>query len=203
MIQIKAPQFPESIADGEVAAWHVEIGESVRRDQVLVDIETDKVVLEVVAPVDGKLMAIYALFKTKCKDKHALANVSELISSDSSYEVRGRSCMVLGASKDPEFLKAGLVTSSLKGKYRIEQKRKLRPRSVVLRDNPWLRLRLALGSNLNTDVLFVMLNGLFDRPTKAADYLGCTRQALYKNWKQIEESGILELSGSLELIRAG
>ena len=53
MIEIKAPQFPESIADGEIAAWHVSVGESVRRDQVLVDIETDKVVLEGVAPADG------------------------------------------------------------------------------------------------------------------------------------------------------
>lgn len=59
MVEIKAPQFPESIADGEVAAWHVAVGESARRDQVLVDIETDKVVLEVVAPADGVLTAIY------------------------------------------------------------------------------------------------------------------------------------------------
>ena len=59
MVEIKAPQFPESIADGEVATWHVQVGESVHRDQVLVDIETDKVVLEVVAPADGKLTAIH------------------------------------------------------------------------------------------------------------------------------------------------
>lgn len=58
MIEIKAPEFPESIADGEVAAWHAAVGDQVRRDQVLVDIETDKVVLEVVAPADGKLTAI-------------------------------------------------------------------------------------------------------------------------------------------------
>jgi 2-oxoglutarate dehydrogenase E2 component (dihydrolipoamide succinyltransferase) len=61
MVEIKAPQFPESIADGEVAAWHVAVGDPVRRDQVLVDIETDKVVLEVVAPVDGVLTAILKL----------------------------------------------------------------------------------------------------------------------------------------------
>jgi 2-oxoglutarate dehydrogenase E2 component (dihydrolipoamide succinyltransferase) len=53
MTEIKAPEFPESIADGEIAAWHVAVGEAVKRDQVLVDIETDKVVLEVVAPADG------------------------------------------------------------------------------------------------------------------------------------------------------
>ena len=59
MVEIKAPQFPESIADGEVATWHVAVGEPVQRDQVLVDIETDKVVLEVVAPADGTLTAIH------------------------------------------------------------------------------------------------------------------------------------------------
>lgn len=58
MIEIKAPVFPESIADGEVAAWHVAVGEQVSRDQVLVDIETDKVVLEIVAPADGALTKI-------------------------------------------------------------------------------------------------------------------------------------------------
>jgi len=58
MIEINAPEFPESIADGEIATWHVQVGESVKRDQVLVDIETDKVVLEVVAPADGHLSEI-------------------------------------------------------------------------------------------------------------------------------------------------
>ncbi len=58
MTDIKAPEFPESIADGEVATWHVDVGEPVKRDQVLVDIETDKVVLEVAAPADGKVTEI-------------------------------------------------------------------------------------------------------------------------------------------------
>ena len=58
MSDIKAPVFPESIADGEVAAWHVQAGEAVKRDQILVDIETDKVVLEVAAPADGTIMEI-------------------------------------------------------------------------------------------------------------------------------------------------
>ncbi len=58
MTDIKAPEFPESIADGEIAAWHVAVGEAVKRDQILVDIETDKVVIEVVAPADGALTEI-------------------------------------------------------------------------------------------------------------------------------------------------
>lgn len=57
-MEIKAPVFPESINDGEVATWHVAPGEAVQRDQVLVDIETDKVVLEVVAPANGAVTEI-------------------------------------------------------------------------------------------------------------------------------------------------
>lgn len=56
--EIKAPVFPESVADGTVATWHKKVGEPVSRDDVLVDIETDKVVLEVVAPADGVLISI-------------------------------------------------------------------------------------------------------------------------------------------------
>lgn len=56
--EIKAPQFPESVADGTVATWHKQVGESVKRDELLVDIETDKVVLEVPAPADGVLQEI-------------------------------------------------------------------------------------------------------------------------------------------------
>jgi 2-oxoglutarate dehydrogenase E2 component (dihydrolipoamide succinyltransferase) len=54
-IEIKAPTFPESVADGTVATWHKQPGEPVSRDELLVDIETDKVVLEIVAPADGTL----------------------------------------------------------------------------------------------------------------------------------------------------
>lgn len=57
-VEIKAPVFPESVADGTVAAWHKKVGEAVKRDEVIADIETDKVVLEVVAPSDGVLTRI-------------------------------------------------------------------------------------------------------------------------------------------------
>jgi 2-oxoglutarate dehydrogenase E2 component (dihydrolipoamide succinyltransferase) len=56
--EIKAPTFPESVADGSIATWHKQVGEAVSRDEPLVDIETDKVVLEVVAPGDGVLKEI-------------------------------------------------------------------------------------------------------------------------------------------------
>ena len=58
-IEIKAPVFPESVADGTVATWHKQPGEACSRDEHIVDIETDKVVLEVVAPADGVIQTIH------------------------------------------------------------------------------------------------------------------------------------------------
>ena len=57
-IEIKAPSFPESVADGTISKWHKQPGEAVKRDELLVDIETDKVVLEVLAEADGVLASI-------------------------------------------------------------------------------------------------------------------------------------------------
>jgi 2-oxoglutarate dehydrogenase E2 component (dihydrolipoamide succinyltransferase) len=56
--EIKVPVLPESVADATVATWHVQVGEKFTRDQVLVDIETDKVVLEVPATCDGVMTDI-------------------------------------------------------------------------------------------------------------------------------------------------
>lgn len=57
-MDIKAPTFPESITEGTVAQWHKQPGEAVLRDDLLADIETDKVVIEVVAPDNGTLLDI-------------------------------------------------------------------------------------------------------------------------------------------------
>ena len=57
-MDIKAPTFPESIADGSVAEWHHQAGDFVAKDALLVDIETDKVVIEVFSPEDGVLTTI-------------------------------------------------------------------------------------------------------------------------------------------------
>ena len=58
MADIKAPVFPESVADGTIVEWHVTEGQQVNRDDLLAEIETDKVVLEVVAPDDGVVTKI-------------------------------------------------------------------------------------------------------------------------------------------------
>ncbi|RUO65173.1 2-oxoglutarate dehydrogenase E2 component [Pseudidiomarina planktonica] len=71
-IEIKVPQLPESVADATIATWHVKPGDKVSRDQNLVDIETDKVVLEVTAPADGVLGEIIA-------DEGTTVNAEEVI----------------------------------------------------------------------------------------------------------------------------
>jgi 2-oxoglutarate dehydrogenase E2 component (dihydrolipoamide succinyltransferase) len=57
-IEIKAPTLPESVPDGTIATWYKKEGQAVKRDELLVDIETDKVLLEVVSPADGVLASI-------------------------------------------------------------------------------------------------------------------------------------------------
>ena len=61
-IEVKVPVLPESVADATIAGWHKKVGDKVSRDENLVDLETDKVVLEVPAPADGILEEI--LFET-------------------------------------------------------------------------------------------------------------------------------------------
>ncbi|MFU8833351.1 MAG: biotin/lipoyl-containing protein, partial [Wenzhouxiangella sp.] len=59
-VEIKVPNLPESVSDATVAKWHKKPGDAVSRDEILVDLETDKVVLEVPAPADGVLKEISA-----------------------------------------------------------------------------------------------------------------------------------------------
>ena len=54
-IEVRVPQLPESVADATIVSWHKKPGDVVARDENLVDLETDKVVLEVPAPTGGVL----------------------------------------------------------------------------------------------------------------------------------------------------
>ncbi len=76
-IDIKAPTFPESVTEGSVATWHKQPGEAISRDEILVDIETDKVVLEVPAPVDGVLEEILAQEGETVVSEQLLARIKE------------------------------------------------------------------------------------------------------------------------------
>ena len=76
-LEIKAPVFPESVADGTVATWHKKPGDAVKRDELLVDIETDKVVLEVVSPADGVLQDVLKQEGDTVLSQELLAHVTE------------------------------------------------------------------------------------------------------------------------------
>ena len=58
LIEIKVPELSESVAEATLLAWHKKVGDAVKRDENLIDIETDKVVLELPAPADGVLAKI-------------------------------------------------------------------------------------------------------------------------------------------------
>lgn len=75
--EVKAPSFPESVQEGTVASWHKKVGEAVKRDEVLADIETDKVVLEVVAPADGALAEIKVDADSQVESEEVLALFAE------------------------------------------------------------------------------------------------------------------------------
>ncbi len=76
-IQVKVPVLPESVEDATIASWHKKPGETIRRDENLVDLETDKVVLEVPAPVDGTLVEILAAEGDTVNSDQVIAIIKE------------------------------------------------------------------------------------------------------------------------------
>ncbi len=108
-IEIKSPTFPESVSDGTVASWLKKEGESVSQDEVVAEIETDKVVLEVVAPIDGILSKII-------KAEGEIVNSSEVIGifieSSGNLEESSKSDEVI--EEDKEEAKKELKNTDIK-----------------------------------------------------------------------------------------
>lgn len=75
-IEVNVPALPESVADATIATWHKKIGDHVKRDENLVDLETDKIVLEVPAPADGILQEILYLAGATVLSGQHLATIS-------------------------------------------------------------------------------------------------------------------------------
>ena len=92
MTDINAPQFPESVEEGTVATWHKQPGEAVARDELIVDIETDKTVLEVLATADGVISEIV-------KNEGDVVQSGELIGK---FEVGGAATAVLRRQQRPK-----------------------------------------------------------------------------------------------------
>ncbi|MGB0449006.1 MAG: 2-oxoglutarate dehydrogenase complex dihydrolipoyllysine-residue succinyltransferase [Porticoccaceae bacterium] len=76
-IEIKAPTYPESVQEGSLATWHKQVGDSVNRDELIVDIETDKVVLEVVAPASGTISEILKAEGDTVVSNEVIARIEE------------------------------------------------------------------------------------------------------------------------------
>jgi 2-oxoglutarate dehydrogenase E2 component (dihydrolipoamide succinyltransferase) len=76
-IEIKVPQLPESVADATLVTWHKQAGQTVSRDENLADLETDKVVLEVPAPVNGVLKELRIVAGTSVTSGQVLAVLEE------------------------------------------------------------------------------------------------------------------------------
>ena len=76
-IEVKVPVLPESVSDATIASWHKQPGDAIRRDENLVDLETDKVVLEVPAPADGVLKEIRAKQGDTVTSQQVIAVVEE------------------------------------------------------------------------------------------------------------------------------
>ena len=76
-IEIKVPQLPESVADATLVTWHKQVGQAVTRDENLADLETDKVVLEVPAPVSGVIRELRITAGTSVTSGQVLAVLEE------------------------------------------------------------------------------------------------------------------------------
>ncbi|MEC7096249.1 MAG: 2-oxoglutarate dehydrogenase complex dihydrolipoyllysine-residue succinyltransferase [Pseudomonadota bacterium] len=121
-IEIKAPAFPESVADGEVSLWHKQEGDFVQRDELLVEIETDKVVMEVVAPEAGRLDRILVDVGNTIESEALLAELtpgeateSSEASSTSATVEKAKVAVPTGPAARQLVEEHGLDASAIKG----------------------------------------------------------------------------------------
>ena len=99
-IEVRVPQLPESVADATLVSWHKKPGDAVARDENLVDLETDKVVLEVPAPAAGVLKEIKLANGTTVISGQVLAIIEEGVSA-----VPGASApAIIAAARSPSTL---------------------------------------------------------------------------------------------------
>ena len=113
-MDIKAPTFPESVPDGVIATWHCRAGDTVRRDEPLADIETEKVVLEIVAPADGTLVEVL-------KAEGDVVESDELIARFEAGAVVDAPAEAPTAEEPPEDAERGARASPAARKLALEQ----------------------------------------------------------------------------------
>jgi 2-oxoglutarate dehydrogenase E2 component (dihydrolipoamide succinyltransferase) len=122
-MDIKVPALPESVADATVTTWHKKVGETIEQDEPLVDIETDKVVLEVVAPISGVLSEIFCQEGDLVTEAQVLGSLNDgekknLKSSSSPQKKKGPKFSKIEdpfEKKDPEILEEKIKKENSEG----------------------------------------------------------------------------------------
>ena len=101
--EVKSPTFPESVADGTIANWVKKEGEKVQQDEVIAEIETDKVVLEVVAPFDGVISKIHKPAGEIVQSAELIAEFEKVSdhSADNEPEKHPESTLKTGVAPEP------------------------------------------------------------------------------------------------------
>ncbi len=137
-IEVRVPQLPESVADATLVSWHKKPGDAVARDENLVDLETDKVVLEVPAPVAGVLKEIRLGDGTTVTSGQVLAVIEEGAAASRAPVCRPSAAASSGAAaaaQDAAKPAAAAKTDAVAGKLspaakRVVEENKVDPKAV-------------------------------------------------------------------------
>ena len=114
-VEIKTPTLPESVSEATVLEWHKEVGDTFRRDEALVDVETEKIVLEVPAPLDGKLVEITRPVGDTVQAEEVLGVLeTEVNVSETAAEATAEVVPLAEPEADPESASPKLSAASLR-----------------------------------------------------------------------------------------
>jgi len=126
-IEVKVPVLPESVEDAIIAGWHRKPGDTIRRDENLVDLETDKVVLEVPAPVDGTVKEIRAQEGETVKSNDVIAIIEEGVVEAAAEESAAPAEQQAPAAAAPDSADAPRLSPAAR---RVAEEEKVDPASV-------------------------------------------------------------------------
>jgi 2-oxoglutarate dehydrogenase E2 component (dihydrolipoamide succinyltransferase) len=111
-LEVKVPVLPESVADATIAAWHKKVGDSVKRDENLVDLETDKVVLEVPAPADGVIRQILHAQGDTVTSQQVIAVIEEGAAAAPAQDDAGKTAQAPAKGEAPAKAEAGKAAAT-------------------------------------------------------------------------------------------
>ena len=108
-IEVKVPVLPESVSDATIASWHKKAGDAVKRDENLLDLETDKVVLEVPSPVDGVLKEIKFEAGATVTSQQVIAVIEEGAAAAPQADKKADAAAKAWLQKNPQVLDTWLA----------------------------------------------------------------------------------------------